>query len=335
MGTPTLTATSTGYSTATTTFTITGVASQVVFTAGASQSLYTNQVSSVITVTREDAAGNAVTSGGSITVNLAKTSTTGSFYSNPGGTSAITTITIASGSSSASFYYKDTGTGSSTITASYTGLTPATTTFTITQNLLINAGFESATGGWTMATQNSGVESHIQSKDDITAHSGSNFAEIDTTGLASSPTSAYSALKQTFSSAIQVSSIPNTAGTLSIWVYNNGYNTQDHTSTGYYSFEINVTASDGSQLIYYWGNSPATSPANSTTVKVIDMGSLPGMFTVGQWVQFSTNLYQDWINSGLSLSASIASLTIQSNGYYQSGSVQYGQELFLDDVQIQ
>jgi hypothetical protein len=335
-GTPTLTASSSGYTPATTTFTITGTATQLVFTAGTSQSLCINTVSSVITVTREDVARNAVTSGGSITVNLATNTTTGSFYNNAGGTgTAITSIAIASGSSSANFYYKNTGTGSSIITASYTGLTSATTTFT--QNLLINGGFTSATGGWTTSsTAGSGVECHIQSGDPITAHSGSTFAEIDTTDLSSSTSahSAFSALTQTLSSPVPVSSF-NEAGSLSIWICNNGWSTQATSDSGYYSFEIIVTASNGNQLIYWWGNSPATPPTSSATTAVINEGSLPGMFTVGQWVQFSTNLYQDWTTHGLSSSASITSLAIQDNGYYQSSAVQYGQELFLDDVVLQ
>jgi hypothetical protein len=291
-----------------------------------------NAVSSVITVQLQDATGHPITAGGAITVILTTTATTsGSFYNNAGGTgSAITQIAIASGSSSANFYYKDTAAGSPTITAQSAGLTSATTTFTITLNLVSNGGFESASGGWTTSTQGGGVECHIQSQDDIPPHSGSNFAEIDTTEL-TSDTTAYSRLTQTFSPAIPINSIPNTAGSLSIWVYNNGY----RSSNGYYSFQITLTASDGSQLIYYWGNSPATPPTQTATVKVINMGNLPGTFTVGQWVQFSANLYNDWTTNGLSISTSIATLAIQCNGYRQSSSQQYGQEIFLDDVQIQ
>ena len=98
VGTPVLTASFAGYTSGTTTFTITGPVSKLVFTAGAGQALFTNSVSSVITVQRQDAAGNGVTSGGAITVSLTRTSATGSFYANSGGTGgAITQITIASG----------------------------------------------------------------------------------------------------------------------------------------------------------------------------------------------------------------------------------------------
>ena len=336
-GTPTLTASSTGFTPATTTFTVAGPATQLVFTTGASQTLYTSQVSSIITVTREDVGGNAVATGGSITISLAKTSTTGAFYSSSGGTgSAITSVTISSGSSSATFYYKDTSTTttSSTITASNTGLTSATTTFTITPNVVANAGFESATGGWTTTTSNSGVECHIQSGDPgIPAHSGSHFAEIDTTGLNSGTSNAYSALIQTFSPGIPISSIPNVAGSFTIWVYNNGYSTQG--SNGYYSFELIFTASNGNELIFWWGSSPATVPASTSTVTVINEGTLAGTFTLGQWAEFSVNLYQACTGAGWSTSTTISSLTIQDNGYYQSSSVQYGQELFIDDAVIQ
>ena len=326
VGTPVLTASSAGYTSGQTTFTITGPASQLVFTAGTSQSLYTNTVSSVITVQRQDAAGYGVTSGGSITVILAKTSTTGSFYANSDGSGgAITQITIASGASSANFYYEDTAAGSSTITASYTGLTSATTTFTITLNQVPNGGFESpgvwTTGGTGYATSQDTDETNIP------PHSGI-FAELDS---AYQTATGYGSLINTFSPAIALSSIPNTAGSLSTWVYNNGHN---GVAVGYYSFQIALTASDGTQLIYWWGNTPANAPTETATTKVINMGTLPGMFTVGQWIQFSRNLPADWASKGLSPSTSITSITIRNDGYYSGGN-QYGQEIFIDDVQIQ
>jgi len=113
-------------------------ATRLVYTAGASQSITTSTVSSVITVQLEDANGNPVTATSSVTVNLATTATTtGTFWSNSGGTTKITSITIPSGSSSGSFYYSDTAAGTPTITASSTGLTSATTTFTISADKLV------------------------------------------------------------------------------------------------------------------------------------------------------------------------------------------------------
>jgi hypothetical protein len=328
-GTPVLTASSAGYTSATTTFTITGSASQLVFTAGASQSLFTNSVSSVITVQRQDAAGYGVTQGGAIVVSLAKTSTTGSFYANSGGTGgAITQITIASGASSANFYYEDTAAGSSTITASYTGLTSATTTFTITLNQVPNGGFESA-GNWT-TTVTEGYANVQDVDNSIPTYSGY-FAELDTTVTVTG--TGYASLVNAFG-PVAISSIPNTAGSLSIMVLNNGYVSLDGAADGYASIQISVTATDGTQLIYWWGNAPANAPTETATTKVINMGTLPGMFTVGQWVQFSRNLPADWASKGLSSSTSITSIIIRTDGYV-SGSNQYGQEIFIDDVQIQ
>ena len=94
---------------------------------------------------------------------------------------------------------------------------------------------------------------------------------------------------------------------------NNGYNI--FKGTGYYSFQITLTASDGSQLIYWWGSSPATAPTQTGTVKVVNMGTIQGTFTVGQWVQFSRNLRADWTNAGLSSSASLT-----QPGYSGTGS---------------
>jgi flagellin-like protein len=105
-------------------------ASKLVYTAGTNQTLITGQVSSVITVERQDQYGNPTTTG-SITVNLTSSSGTGRFYSNSGGTTQITTRTISGGSSSANFYFGDTTAGMPTLTASSGSLTPAITQFTI------------------------------------------------------------------------------------------------------------------------------------------------------------------------------------------------------------
>ncbi len=107
-------------------------ATQLVYTAGTTQSLTTSAVSSVITVQLEDSNGNPVTAGtGGVTISLGSSTTTGTFWSNSGGTTKITSITIPSGSSSASFYYSDTAAGQATLTASSGTLTSATTIFTI------------------------------------------------------------------------------------------------------------------------------------------------------------------------------------------------------------
>jgi hypothetical protein len=116
---------------------VAGAPTQLVYVAGTSQSITTNTVSSVITVQLEDADGNAVTASSGVTVNLATSTTTGTFWNSSAGSTKITSVTIASGSSSASFYYSDTAAGSPVLTASSTGLTSATTTFTVSSDKLV------------------------------------------------------------------------------------------------------------------------------------------------------------------------------------------------------
>ncbi len=76
------------------------------------------------TVQEQDAWGNPA-SNGSVTVGLVSTSPGGVFSLTSGGP-AVTSIQIPAGSNSASFYYGDTAAGSPTITASTSGLAPAT-----------------------------------------------------------------------------------------------------------------------------------------------------------------------------------------------------------------
>ena len=115
-----------------------GTASKLAYTAGTNQSLTTGSVSSVVTVQVQDSNSNPVTTGA--TVSLSTSSSGGTFYSDSGGNTQITTVTISSGQSSGNFYYKDTTAGTPTLTSSATGLTSATTQFTINQ---------SGSGQWT------------------------------------------------------------------------------------------------------------------------------------------------------------------------------------------
>ena len=116
----------------------TAVATKLVFSAGAPQTLTAGVVSpTAIVVQRQDASNNPVSTGtAQITVTLSTGSSGGAFYSDAAGTTVITSITIASGSSSsAGFYYKDTVASiSRTLTGASNGLTSATT------NFVINAG---------------------------------------------------------------------------------------------------------------------------------------------------------------------------------------------------
>lgn len=98
------------------------------FTAGTSQTIGVNQMSNVFTVQATDAFGN-ITYG--LTVNLASSCVTGSFYSDSAGTKQITSITLPANSSSASFYYRDSAWGDRTITVFAPYANSATTPLTI------------------------------------------------------------------------------------------------------------------------------------------------------------------------------------------------------------
>jgi len=72
-----------------------------------------------LTVTRQDALGNAAI-GGAFTVTLASSSAGPVYFAATAGGTPTSTVTIASGQSAASFYYGDTKPGSPTLTASGT-----------------------------------------------------------------------------------------------------------------------------------------------------------------------------------------------------------------------
>ena len=101
-------------------------ASKLVFTSTA-QKFTAGMASGAIAVQLEDGSGIVVVAGGAgQTVSLATTtSATGTFW-DTADTGTITTVTIPAGSSTASFKYEDTAAGTPTLTASATGLTPAT-----------------------------------------------------------------------------------------------------------------------------------------------------------------------------------------------------------------
>lgn len=74
-----------------------------------------------VTVTLEDADGDAVAAPGDTVVSLASSSSTGVFASAPGGPAAAS-VTIPAGQSTATFYYGDASAGAPTLTASSPGL---------------------------------------------------------------------------------------------------------------------------------------------------------------------------------------------------------------------
>lgn len=97
-----------------------GLATTIVMTGP--DSVVTQAVSEPFTLTLKDAAGNTTTAGaGGVTI-VMSTNGTGTFYSDPAGTTSLPSnqITIASGSSTATVYYKDTQVIASPVTRTIT-----------------------------------------------------------------------------------------------------------------------------------------------------------------------------------------------------------------------
>ncbi|GEM_PF-494858 len=150
------------------------VATKLVFTTGHAPSDFSpitagNWTAGYIEVQRQDSSGNPVTSG-SLTVNLSTTSPygKGKFALAVGG-DPITSVTIPDGSSTASFYYYDESAGTWSITASASGLTPASDSITVNPDsvsqlviTLPGETFESGNGNTgTPDTQTAGTSFNI------------------------------------------------------------------------------------------------------------------------------------------------------------------------------
>ena len=137
--TPTLTAASTGLTSAVTTIAFNSY--KLVFTTGASQSVGVNGLSTAISVERETAAGVETNYGGTFYVTLSTNSTTGEFENAEG--EVIHSIEIGHNYEyyTDEFYYIDTVAGTPTLSASYTGFTTGTTTFTIYNPVLTKFTF--------------------------------------------------------------------------------------------------------------------------------------------------------------------------------------------------
>jgi hypothetical protein len=85
-------------------------------------SVKAGQVSTVYTITTQDASGNSSNLSTSTVFSLTTSPVraNGVFYSNSDGTGVITSLTVTSGTSSANFYYKDTTTGTANLVATRT-----------------------------------------------------------------------------------------------------------------------------------------------------------------------------------------------------------------------
>ncbi|AUI51899.1 beta strand repeat-containing protein [Arthrobacter crystallopoietes] len=132
-GTPTLTVSASGLTSATQTATINAAAaSKVVFTsAPVSGAASATATLGPATVQRQDTFGNPVTAGAT-TLALSSNSTGSKVFSATAGGTSTTNVMIPAGSSTASFYYGDTKAGTPTLTVSANGLTSATQTATVT-----------------------------------------------------------------------------------------------------------------------------------------------------------------------------------------------------------
>ena len=186
-GTFTITNSATGLTSATTSFTVNaGSATQLTITAPSAATAGT--ASGDFTVVTKDVYGNAATSGATIT--LSSSSATGVFR-NSADSSTITSVAIASGSSSGTFKYKDNTAGTFTITNSATGLTSATTSFTVNPATVsklvftaggaqtLNAG--TASSAITMQRQDSYNNPINSGAISVSLSSGSSAGKFDTT----------------------------------------------------------------------------------------------------------------------------------------------------------
>jgi hypothetical protein len=127
-GTPTITASSSGLSSATQVEAITAAtASKFVITSAPVAGVASSSPTlGPITIQRQDTFGNPVTTGDSVTVALGSSAGTSAKFATTSGGSTIASATILAGASSVDVYYGDTAIGSPTITVSLSGLTSAT-----------------------------------------------------------------------------------------------------------------------------------------------------------------------------------------------------------------
>ncbi len=152
VGTPTLSASASGFVTATQTATVSaGAASRVAF-ASAAQTLAAGVCSAIATVQTRDSFGNPTAVGAATTVTLSSSSVGGTFFSNATCTTAVSAVLIAGGTSSATFYFRDTRAGTPTLTAAASGLTSGTQVQTINPGPVASLAFVSAAQSLTAGT---------------------------------------------------------------------------------------------------------------------------------------------------------------------------------------
>jgi hypothetical protein len=134
-GTVTLTASSTGLTSATQNATITPVPTKLQFTSPA-YTVGANTCSPAVTAESSDTNDNAAPVATNTTVNLSQSGTPSDaqfrFFSDPSCTTSVTSVPILAGQSEVNFYYRGVQARSVTLTISATGLTSASQAHTIT-----------------------------------------------------------------------------------------------------------------------------------------------------------------------------------------------------------
>ncbi len=153
-------------------------AAKVVLTSAVSGTANNKATLGPITVTEQDAFGNAVNATNPVTVTLGSTSTGATFATTSGG-SSVGSVTIPANQSSATFYYGDTVAGTPTVTASATGLAPGTQTETITAGTAKQIGFTSSafTAGASSPAANSAVTVSLEDTyGNATSNTGASIA---------------------------------------------------------------------------------------------------------------------------------------------------------------
>jgi hypothetical protein len=323
-GTPTITVQASGLSpNGTQTETITAAsAAKLVFTTGAvSGPTSSSATLGPITVQLEDTYGNPVNAGsGGTTVSLSSSSTGGIFSASSAGTH-ITSITIASGKSSASFYYGDTKAGTPTITASHTGLTPATQTETITGVTATKLAF--IAGPVSGAASSSAELGPITVQVQNAAGTGVNVATNTTVNLSSSSTGGIFSVNSNGTPTTTSVVIP--AGSSSVNFYYGdtkaGSPTITAAATGLTSATQTetITAGTPSSIVIVSGSPQSTTVntnfANPLVVQVTDAN---GNLVPGAQVTFTAPSSGA---SGTFVSSSSATITVltDSNGQASSG----------------
>ncbi len=126
IGSPTITASAAGLTSATQTESIVGPGPVKLVFATPAQALTASVCGSTMTVQTQNSAGTPTNVVAQIVASLSTNSSSGTFYSDSACTTTITTVTIAAGTDNVSFFYRDSAAGTPNLIASSSPLSPAT-----------------------------------------------------------------------------------------------------------------------------------------------------------------------------------------------------------------